>query len=450
MDALSEGVYPASAIARAEAGPRWRYWTLFLLVLMAIFSMVDKMLITTMLDPIKHDFGLDDTELGLLTGISFSLFFALAGIPLGIAADRGNRRNLIALCISVWSVATMMCGFATGFAMLLMLRFVVGAGESGATPSAVSMISDLFPTRERARALAIYYLFTPIGSGVGLTLGAILVQEYGWREAFMLAGAPGLLIVAILLPTVREPRRLDVSGGIESVAAAPPLRETLRFILGQRALLHLGAGITLVTIAVNAFGMWMFPFFTRVDHLAPRAAGWEISVATYPASAIGMIVVGILADRLGARDERWRVWLPALLAFCCLPLAFLAVSASDPVVALALTGAWMVAGISWFGASYAASQSLVLPRMRATLSAILLLLTTLLGFGLGPLITGRISDALAPAVGARSVGYGMVAANVLALWGAIHFMLAAKFLRRDLATVSSRHPSADEPRRSCA
>ncbi len=296
MDALSEGVYPASAIARAEAGPRWRYWTLFLLVLMAIFSMVDKMLITTMLDPIKRDFGLDDTELGLLTGISFSLFFALAGIPLGIAADRGNRRNLIALCISVWSVATMMCGFTTGFAMLLMLRFVVGAGESGATPSAVSMISDLFPTRERARALAIYYLFTPIGSGVGLTLGAILVQEYGWREAFMLAGAPGLLIVAILLPTVREPRRLDVSGGIESVAAAPPLRETLRFILGQRALLHLGAGITLVTIAVNAFGMWMFPFFTRVDHLAPRAAGRHPG---RPAGGAGRALAGVAAGAAG-------------------------------------------------------------------------------------------------------------------------------------------------------
>jgi MFS family permease len=427
MDALNEIEYRAAPLARIGAASQWRYWTLFLLVLMATFSMVDKMLITVLLDPIKREFGLNDTQLGLLTGISFSLFFAVAGIPLGIAADRGNRRNLIAICITVWSLATMLCGFTMGFLQLLLLRFVVGAGESGATPSAVSMISDLFPNRERARALAIYYLFTPIGSGVGLTVGAILVQAYGWRDAVILAGLPGLFIVAILLLTVREPRRLNIQGGIETIAQAPPVRATLGFIVGQRALLHIGAGITLVTIAINAFGMWMFPFFTRVDHIPPASAGWEISVATYPASAIGMIVVGILSDRLSGRDERWRVWLPAILAFCCLPLAFLAVTAANPLAALVFTGCWMVAGISWFGASYAVCQSLVL-------------LTTLLGFGVGPLITGAISDAFAPSVGIRSVGYGMVAANFLALWGGIHFMAAGRRLRRDLRTVSENLP----------
>jgi MFS family permease len=435
MDALSEAGYHNIAESRA-AVPAWRYWTLFLLVAMATFSMVDKMAIGVLLDPIKRDFDLNDKQLGLLTGIAFSLFFAIAGIPLGIVADRGNRRNLIAICISVWSLATAACGLTTGLGQLLSLRLIVGAGEAGATPSAVSMISDLFPARERAKALAIYYLFTPIGSGIGLTVGAILVTAYGWRTTLILAGLPGLLIVLILLLTVKEPRRLNTHGAVDRSAEAPPFREALKFIATQRSLLHIGAAITLVTTAVNAFGMWMFPFFTRVDHIPPATAGWQISVATFPASGAGMILVGILADRLAQRDERWRVWIPAMLAFSCFPLAVAAVSAKSPLVGLMFTGFWMVGGTAWYGASYAACQTLVQPRMRATVSSILLLLTTLLGFGVGPLLTGAISDFFAPSVGVMSVGYGMAGANLLALWSGVHFLLAARSLRRDLLVVS--------------
>jgi MFS family permease len=436
MDSLSDVQFDEVAAAPTDTVPAWRYWTLLLLVVMATLSMVDKMMIAVMLDPIKREFSLNDKQLGLLSGISFSLFFAIAGIPLGIAADRGNRRNIIAACITVWSVATALCGFTTGFLQLLSLRFVVGAGESGATPSAVSMISDLFPFRQRARALAAYYLFTPIGSGVGMTVGAILVAAYGWRTAVISAGLPGLAIVAILLLTVREPKRLNVHGLADAAAVAPPVRETVKFILSQRALLHTIGGVTLTTIAVNAFGMWMFAFFTRVDQLAPKSAGWEISVATYPIAAVGMIAVGMMADRLARRDERWRVWIPSAMSFACFPLAFGAVAVRHPVIALCITGLWMMCGISWFGASYAVCQSLVMPRMRATLSAIMLLLTTLLGFGVGPLITGTISDMTAPSVGVMSVGYGMVAANLLAIWGGLHFFLAARNLRCDLNVVS--------------
>ena len=443
MDAISEAGYRNLAadahnadVARGAA-PAWRYWTLSLLVAMATISMVDKMLITVLLDPLKHEFQLTDTQLGLLTGISFSLFFAVAGIPLGMAADRIHRRNLIAVCMTIWSLATVFCGMTTGFGQLLALRFAVGAGESGATPSAVSMISDLFQARERAKAIAIYYMSTPFGSGIGMTVGAILVHLYGWRMTLYMAGVPGLLIVLILLLTVGEPRRLTVLGGSDlGAAAAPPLGMTLKFILSQRALLHLGAAITLVTIAINAFGMWMFPFFTRVDHIEPQMAGWEISVATYPGSAIGMVLVGIAVDRLSRRDERWRVWIPAMLAFACFPLAFAAVAIRDPLTALVFTGIWMVGGTAWYGAAYGACQSLVQPRMRATMAAILLLLTTLLGFGVGPLLTGKISDHFAPSVGVISVGYGMVGANLLALWGGLHFLLAARSLRRDLLVIS--------------
>lgn len=437
MDALSETGYQnlAADAHTGAAAPAWRYWTLALLVAVATFAMVDKMLMAVLIDPLKREFGMSDTQAGVLTGISFSLFFALAGIPMGIAADRIHRRNLIAICMTIWSLATIACGMTTGFAQMLALRFVVGAGESGATPSAISMISDLFQAKERAKAVAIYYMSTPFGSGLGMTVGAILVHHYGWRATLYLAGVPGLLVVLILLLTVREPKRLTVQGGSDLAGHAPPIGETLSFILGRRSLLHLGAAITLVTIAINAFGMWMFTFFTRVHGIPPQTAGWEISVATYPASAIGMVLVGIAVDRLSRRDERWRVWIPAMLGFACLPLAVAAVGIANPLIALVFTGIWMVGGTAWYGAAYAACQSLVQPRMRATIAAILLLLTTLLGFGIGPLLTGTISDYFASSAGVMSVGYGMAGANLLALWGGFHFLAAGRSLRPDLLSV---------------
>jgi len=443
MDAVETVAYaeaPASASADRAAS---RYWTLTLLVLIATISMVDKAFVTVLFDPIKQEFGLSDRQVGSLT-TAFSIFFGVAGIALGMAADRTNRRNLLTACMIFWSFATVGGGMATSFLQLFVLRFLVGAGESGATPSALSMISDLFRARERATAVGIYYFSTPLGSGIALTVGAIVAHAHGWRTTMMLAGLPGLLLSLLFLLTVKEPRRLGADGAIER-EAAPPLRETLRFILAQRSLLHIAAGITLVTIAINGFGMWMFPFFTRVDNVPGTSAGWQISLATYPASALAISLIGIAADRLAPKDERWRVWLPAILSFACLPMAIAAVTAGDPLIGLIFTGIWMAVATGWYGAGYGVCQALVRPRMRATLNSILLLLTTLLGFGLGPFLTGAISDGLAPSMGVRSIGYGMVATNLLAVWAGVHFLLAGRRLKRDLEAGAARTTGGLEP-----
>lgn len=433
MDAAEAVTYDIASDGASDRASA-RYWTLTLLVLIATISMVDKAFITVLFDPIKQEFGLSDRQVGSLT-TAFSIFFGVAGIALGMAADRTNRRNLLAGCMIFWSFATIGGGMAASFLQLFTLRFLVGAGESGATPSALSMISDLFRSRERATAVGIYYFSTPIGSGIALTVGAIVAHAYGWRTTMMLAGLPGLLLTLLFLLTVKEPRRLSADGAVEG-EAAPPLRETLRFILSQRSLLHIAAGITLVTISINGFGMWMFPFFTRVDHVPGASAGWQISLATYPASALAIFLIGVAADRLAPRDERWRVWLPAILSLACLPAAIAAVSAGDPLVGLIFTGLWMAVATGWYGAGYGVCQALVHPRMRATLNSILLLLTTLLGFGLGPFLTGTISDWLAPSLGAHSIGYGMVTTNLLAVWAGIHFLLAGRKLQSDLAVAA--------------
>jgi MFS family permease len=409
---------------------------LTLLLLVSMINLLDKAIFTVLTDPVKREFSLNDAQIGLLGGLAFGFFFALAGIPLGIAADRGNRRNLVAICMAFWSAATIACGMATNFPQLLVSRLLVGAGESGSGPAALSMISDLYPARERATAMAVYYLAVPIGGAIALSFGGWALHEYGWRQTLILAGLPGLVLAGFILLFVREPIRLKADGAADR-APPPPLRQTLRYIAGQRSLLHVMAAITLVTMAINGFGMWMFPFFTRVDHLSPQDAGWQITLATNPASAVGMLASAMLADRLARREERWRVWVPAMIVLTCLPAAYGAVTAQDVVVGLAFAGFWLFAATSWYGIGYGVCQSLVEPRMRATLSSILLLLTTLIGFGIGPLLSGLISDAMAPSVGARSIGYGMVGTNLLTVWSAAHFILASRSLKSDLRRAAS-------------
>jgi MFS family permease len=412
-----------------------RSLVLGLLLLVAIVNLIDKAIFTVLVDPIKHEFALSDAQLGLLGGLAFGLLFSLAGIPLGIVADRGNRRNLVTICMAFWSVATIACGMAGNFLQLLVLRLLVGAGESGSSPAALSMISDLYPARERATAVAWYYLATPIGAAIALSLGGWAVHEYGWRFTLMLAGLPGLILSVFMVMLIREPIRRKEDGAADH-SDAPPLRQTLAYIASQKSLLHVMAAITLVTIAINGFGMWMFPFFTRVDHLSPAAAGWQISLATNPASAVGMLVSAMIADKLARREERWRVWTPAIIVAACLPAAIATVMATNAAVGLGFAGIWLFGATAWYGIGYGVCQSLVEPRMRATLTSILLLLTTLVGFGLGPLLTGLISDALAPAVGVRSIGYGMVGTNFLTLWAALHFLLASRSLKANLARTS--------------
>lgn len=412
-----------------------RHTTLALLTLVATFNIFDKALFQVMADPIKREFALSDTQVGLLGGLTFGLFFALGGIPFGMMADRFNRRNLLAACLAFWSLVTLGCGVAVNFVMLLACRSMVGAGEAGSGPSAMSMISDLFPQRERATATAIYNIAVPLGSGLSLTLGGWAVQAIGWRQTLISAGVAGIVLALIVLVTVREPLRRNVRGLIDS-AVVPPLGKTLLFILGQRALLHVAAALVLIQVAINGYGMWMFAFFTRFHGLSSAAAGLNVTLAILPASIIAMVGTAALADRLAKRDVRWWVWLPALVVAFAFPASYFAVTADTVLGGLIGTGLWMFAATAWYGAGYGISQSLVEPRMRATIMAILLMLTALLGFGLGPLFAGMISDYMAPTAGARSIAYGMVGTSIFAVWSALHFALAARHLKADLKRVA--------------
>ena len=314
-----------------------------------------------------------------------------------------------------------MAGSAGSFATLVAARVGIGAMDAGGQPCSVSMIADLYPPQRRATAVAVFYMGVPLGMAGGFLFGALLAGAYGWRTALFVAAVPGLVLAALLLLLLREPGR----GGSEpapsaaAAVAAPPLAETLRFMRGQRALLHLMAASVLVTASSSAMMSWIASLLMRSHGLAIERVGLVSAICMGGFGAIGTLLFGIAADRLGARDmalqPRLMAWQAAAIALfgsaVCLWPGWLGAA-----VALALFAA-CVAGLN--GPTYALTQTLVRVRMRGTSMSVLVVLLNLIGVGVGPTLAGILSDVFASRFGADSVRWAMVcvlAANLPAVW----------------------------------
>jgi predicted MFS family arabinose efflux permease len=410
-------------------------YTLFVLMLAYSCNVMDRNILTMVLEPIRREFALSDTALGLLSGLSFAIFYSVAGLPLGAAADRVNRRNMIAVCLTIWSGMTVLCGLAASFPQLLLARIGVGIGEAGGGPPAMAMISDLFPPSRRATAISAFYLASPVGAMVSFAAGGWVAQHYGWRPAFLAAGVPGLLLVAVMALTVREPRRGQSDGAVDR--ARPTLGETLRFVASQPSLLHLIAGATLTVFVVSGVGTWSASFFIRTHGFTPAGVGLVLAAATGIAGFVGTLSGGLLVDRLGRRDDRWRCWVLALAALAVAPLIVLLVLVPDGRVAAGLYGVYALVSFMWYGPVHGLAQTLVQVRMRATISAIVNLVSNLLGVGLGAQLIGILSDRFAPWAGDRSLRYAMLIGGLFSLWAAFHFWRAGRTVRADLTRLSS-------------
>jgi predicted MFS family arabinose efflux permease len=422
----------------AETGGRFgsRHYTLLILGLVYSCNVMDRNILTILLEPIRREFGLNDSELGLLSGLSFAIFYAVAGLPLGAAADRVNRRNLIVLCLTLWSGMTAVCGLSRTFVQLLIARIGVGIGEAGGAPAAMAMISDLFPARQRATAISAFYLASPIGAMTALAGGGWVAQHYGWRWAFLAAGVPGLLLVLVLLLTVREPER-GLSDDTAAGPAAQPLSQSLRFIVSQRSLIHLIAGTALTVFVVSGIGTWSASFFIRIHGFSTAGIGPILAISTGVVGFIGTLAGGMIADRLGRRDDRRRCWALAVAALLTAPLITACVLVPSATASIIFYTLYVLASFFWYGPVNGLCQSLVDVRMRATISSVVYLTGNLLGFGLGSQIIGLLSDWLTARFGVESLRYGMLIAALFSLWAALHFYLAARTVRQDLAVAAS-------------
>ncbi len=380
-----------SAHGTAQPAVQSRTYVLALLTLVYTFNHIDRQILVILLEPIKNELGLADSQLGLLSGLAFAAFYATLGIPIAMWADRGDRRKIIALALTVWSGMTALSGFAQNYWHLLIARMGVGVGEAGGTPPATSMIADLYGPKERAMALGIYT--TGIGFGIlaGFVIGGYVYAAFGWRTAFFVAGIPGVLLALLVRFTLSEP----VRGAVESRAdssVAPPVGTTLKFILGQHAFLWLLAGCCLICISANAFLVFTSSHLQRTFHVGPADVSAPLGLLIGGVGGLGAVVIGRLCDRLSARTSKWRPWIIAACSAAALPFAWMFLQADSLLMAYAWNVVPSFVGLIYASIAYTACQELVGLRMRAFASAFMLFCLTLIGIGGGPTFAGWLSS----------------------------------------------------------
>lgn len=400
-------------------------------------NLLDRQILSMLLVPIKADLGISDTALGFLTGTSFALFYASAGIPIARWADRGTRTHVIALGLVVWSVATAACGLARSFAQLAVARVCVGVGEAAGSPPAHSLISDFFPPERRARSIALYSMGASVGIGLGYALGGWLSDRFGWRLTFLLVGLPGILLAVVVRFGMREPPRGGSEGRVP-VGEQPPVGASLRMLCGIPSYRQICIATSLYNLASYGFMMWIPTFLVRVHDMGRTESGAWLGLIAASCGLAGAYTGGFLAD-LGAKtDRRWLCWLPACAGLATTPFifAFLLVD-SGPLAVLCYAPIAFLSA-TWSGPTYAAVQGLVPLRMRAMASAVLLFALNLIGLGLGPQFVGVLNDVFDPRFGDLAIRYSLLIIGMGKAWGSIHSVWAARTLRGDLDRAATR------------
>jgi len=399
---------------RDYANPVYRWYMVGVLMLVYACHALDRGLPNILIEPVRHEFGLSDTELGLFSGLAFGVAFAIAGIPFGVISDRMNRRNLLAGAVVIWSVCTALGGLARNFVQLVLTRVGVGAAEASAAPIAMPMITDVFPPRKRAFALGVFYMSPSLGTFLASVLGAYIAAEFGWRAAFFIAGIPGLILAVLLVTTIREPERGASDAADTDIRAlpepAPPLRQVAAFLFRSPAILCLISGCALIGLTSITFGAWMASFFIRIHEVDLKTTGLILGLG----GAIGVIappLYGWLADKLGALDPRWPLRLVWLSGLFILVSGLVMLFTPSVVLAVVLFILVDVARGGYPPPSYAVLMANTPLRMRGTIMSVLQFTTNLVGFGLGPVFAGFLSDLYG---GESGIRYAL--ANVLLLF----------------------------------
>jgi predicted MFS family arabinose efflux permease len=401
------------------------------MLLVYIISYIDRQLMAVLLQDIKLEFGLTDGQMGMLTGIAFAVAYSVVGLPVARLADRTARRTVIAVGVVVWSAITALTGAVQNFAQLFVARLGVGAAESAGGPPGHSLLADYFPPHQRGRALALYSAGGSVGIMLGMWIGGILGQEYGWRAAFMILGVPGLVVALLIRFTVREPPRgrFDVGHTPES----EPLSVTAAYLWQRRAFVWLTLAATLHVFAGFGASTWNATFLRRVHGLTSGEAGFWLGPVSGISSFVGGLAAGWIADHFGRRDARWYMWVPifgSLLAMPC-SYAFLLWPTVMPAVLFLIPSAFF--GNSHAGVTFAMAQSIARPRMRAMAAAIVLFIMNVGGLGAGPWILGMLSDYLGPRFGDESIRVALMIIALPHLAACVLNVIAARTLREDLA-----------------
>ena len=402
--------------------------TLTLLMLAYTLSMCDRMILSILFPDIKAEFGLTDTQLGLLGGISFALFYATMGLPIARLSDQYSRKWIIIASLVIFSLMTAFSGVAAGFITLLIFRIGVGIGEAGVNPASHSIIADYFPPQRRAFAMAILMLGGSLGMMLGFVGGGVIAETYSWRIALVSVGLPGLLLAVVMAKSLREPARGTFEE--ETPPPPPPILTTAASMWANPAMRHLIAGAIVAGLTGYGFTQWLPTFFIRAHELSQSQTGMLMAVVFGISGAIGALFVGKWFDRLSNRGFQYGMWMLALIPFLTIPFFIAGLLADNLITSILL---FIIPG---FAANYvigpvtAMIQTLSPVHMRAVSSAIKMLCLNLIGLGLGPLLVGVLSDLLTPHYGEDSLSVALAYFSLVGLWGSLHFWLCGRALAK--------------------
>lgn len=411
-------------------------YVLGVLLTVNVINFVDRQILSIFIGPIKAEFGVSDTSMGFLVGFAFALFYTIAGIPIARWADRGTRRNVIAIGLALWSAMTVASGLARSFTHLAVARLWVGVGEAAATPPSHSLLSDYFPVNRRATAIGVYASGVYVGSAVAYLFGGFLRANFDWRMAFYLLGAPGLLFALVVRFTVREPRRGRTEQGVSR--AATTFGETLRHLLTCRSWIYLTLATAVLSITGFGVLMWSYEFYGRVYGMNPIDIGVWLALVVGAGGSLGVYAGGWMADRLGEGDPAWYLRLPALVNLASLPLAYVFLMSSSSGRSLAFFFVFYTCINVYVPAMHATNQNLSALRMRATTAAMTQFVVNLTGAGFGPFLVGLLNDAFAPRYGDGAIRYSFAVIVATGVLGSLFLYLSSRALGTDLARVRAR------------
>jgi MFS family permease len=420
----------STGILQLQRAQTYARAVLGMLLLVYTFNFIDRIILGILVPPIRAELHLTDTQLGLLGGTAFALFYTALGIPIGWLADRVNRVWIMTIALALWSLFAAAGGIAQNFGQLFAARVGVGIGEAGGVAPAYSLISDYFPPRKRARALAIYSFGIPIGSAAGLLFGGLIASTVNWRTALIVVGLLGLVVAPAFRYVVAEP----VRGGLDPAAASrqtPSLRDVMKLLAGKSAFWFLSFGAAFSSVMGYGLFFWMPSFFVRSYHYTLMQVSWYFGALVLVGGVAGVWLGGWLADRLGGTNRAAYALVPAGAFLLSVPLYALGVMAPPSHWSLLIFLIPTALGLAWLGPTICAIQHLVPPDMRALASALFLFITNLIGLGLGSLLIGRLSDHFAAEYGNESLRHAILSGTGFYLLSMVLFLLAARRLTRE-------------------
>lgn len=440
---------------------RAAYVALVVLMLTYMLSYIDRTALGVLQEPIKHELGLTDWQLGLLSGPAFALLYAITGLPIARLAERYNRSAILAGSLVIWSAMTMFCGLARSYTQILFARVGVSIGEAGGNPTSHSLIADLFPASERGRAIAFYSFGAPAGAFVGAVAAGWLAHHWDWRTAFFMLGPPGFILaiaVLLLIPRLQRGRYDPATEQSANAGAPPPLRAVLTAFLGNPVLRHLAAGSALIVLAGYGIAAFLPSFLIRRHGLDIGSVGIIAGLVNGAGAAVGTLASGFAVDRFGGRDARLYAWLPAIMVAAAVPCFVFGFLTDALALSVTLLTIGTLAIYTYIAPTFAQLHNMMEARMRATAASIMYLIINLVGLGIGPPLIGFISDrmtqvALQQAAGnanirscldataivpdcqrAAGIGitYALVIISMTLLWAAVHFWFAGRRLGQSM------------------